>query len=139
MGHYGHLHSPAFPAHLLVMPDRLTLWGLDQALASFPTCTGLGADNMSPRAILRLPVEARLLLIQLLLAAEALGCWTVAVNLVLVVLLPKADGGLRPIGLFPTIVRVWGRTRALVARAWEAANALPAIFGGAGMGAQRAA
>ena len=53
--------------------------------------------------------------------------------------MPTPDGGLRPIGLFPTIVRVWMRTRACVARVWEAANALPRLFGGAGMGAQRAA
>jgi hypothetical protein len=59
--------------------------------------------------------------------------------LVLIVLLPKADGGLRPIGLFPTIVRIWMRARVTIARVWGSQNALPSIYGGAGMGAQRAA
>jgi hypothetical protein len=40
--------------------------------------------------------------------------------------------------LFPSIVRIWMRARIYVARAWEAAHALPCLFGGQGMGAQRA-
>jgi len=78
-------------------------------------------------------------LAMILAAAEALGAWGQAVSLVLIVLLPKPDGGLRPIGLFPTIVRLWMRARTVQARAWEAAHAMPQLFGGAGMGAQRAA
>ena len=57
----------------------------------------------------------------------------------LIVLLPKPDGGRRPIGLFDTEIRIWMRARVAVARTWEAANKCPAIFGGSGMGAQRAA
>ena len=78
-------------------------------------------------------------LARLLAAAEALGAWGKAVGLVLIVLLPKLDGGLRPIGFFPTIVRLWMRARTVQARAWEAAHAMPQLFGGAGIGAQRAA
>ena len=94
---------------------------------------------MAPRAIQRLPSAGRLQLCRILLAAERLGCWTAACNLVLIVLLPKPDGGLRPIGLFPTLIRIWMRARATAARAWEAAHALPSVFGCAGRGAQRAA
>ena len=57
----------------------------------------------------------------------------------LIVLLPKSSGGFRPIGLFPTIIRIWMRARLVTVRAWESANAMPSIFGGAGMGAQKAA
>ena len=57
----------------------------------------------------------------------------------LIARLPKPDGGLRPIGLFPTVVRIWMRARIGFARTWEATHALQALFGGAGMGAQRAA
>ena len=64
--------------------------------------------------------------------------WPALVRYVLIVLLPKSDGGRRPIGLFPMVVRVWSRARMIVARAWESANSRPTIFGGAGMGAQRA-
>ena len=60
-------------------------------------------------------------------------------DLVLIVLLPESDGGLRPIGLFPTVIRLWMRARVCIARAWESLNHLPRLFGGVGMGAQRAA
>ena len=68
-----------------------------------------------------------------------LNQWARAVSLVLIILLPKPDWGLRPVGLFPTIIRVWMRSRTVCARAREAAIALPQMFGRAEMGAQRAA
>ena len=60
-------------------------------------------------------------------------------NLVLIVLLPKSDGGLRPIGLFPTVIRIWFRARIGLARAWELTHSLPSVFGGVGSSAQHAA
>lgn len=131
--------QPVFPPHLLDQCQPLTLWAFDRAAASFPARTGLGGDNFAPRAVLRLPEEARCAPISILLAAEALGVWSAALNLVLIVLLPKSDGGLRPIGLFPTPIRLWMRVRATIARAWEVAHHIPSIFGGACSGAQRAA
>ena len=131
--------EPDFPVQQLVAPAPLVLWAFDHATASFPVATGLGADNVSPRALLRLPDALRLVLLRILMLAERLGQWPQALNLVLIVLLAKADGGLRPIGLFPTLVRVWMRARSAAARAWEAAHALPGVYGGAGRGAQRAA
>ena len=110
-----------------------------QAAATFPLGTGTGADNIAPRAFTRLSDQALSALACLFIAFESAGHWTSALNLVLIVLLAKADGGFRPIGLFPTIIRVWMRTRIVVAKAWEAANAMPALYGGKGKGAQRAA
>ena len=110
-----------------------------RAAASFPADTGLGVDNFSPRALLRLPDDALQELAHLLAAAEHLGSWPDALHLVLIVLLPKVDGGHRPIGLFPSVVRVWMRARSDLARTWEEATAMPEMFGGKGMGAQRAA
>ena len=75
----------------------------------------------------------------LLAGFENAGSWCQVLNLVLIVLLPKPDGGYRPIGLFPTIIRVWMRARGGIIRAWENAHALPTIFGGTGMGAHKAA
>ena len=72
-------------------------------------------------------------------ACEKRGDWPRGIFAVLIVLLPKPDGGRRPIGLFDTKVRLWMRIRSQVARLWEAANPSPAIFGGKGCGAQRAA
>ena len=53
--------------------------------------------------------------------------------------MPKSDGGYRPIGLFPTAIRVWMRARSTVARDWEELTAGPEMYGCRGMGAQKAA
>ena len=57
----------------------------------------------------------------------------------LIVFIPKAGGGTRPIGLLPTIIRVWMRARSALARQWEANSPNSSLYGGTGMGAQRAA
>ena len=54
--------------------------------------------------------------------------------IVLIVLLPNPDGGLYPIGLFPSPMRVWMRARLNVAREWEACNDFAALFGGVFLG-----
>ena len=56
-----------------------------------------------------------------------------------IVLLPKDDGGHRPIGLFPGVIRIWMRARSDKARDWETETAGPEYFGCKGRGAQRAA
>lgn len=57
----------------------------------------------------------------------------------MIVLLPKTDGGVRPIGLFPTVICLWMRARVDVVYRWASLTAAPQIFGGQGMGAQRGA
>ena len=111
---------------------------LRQAAKTFPVGTGLGADNISPRALCRLSDNSIKCLCKLLVTMELLGSWASAMNLVLIVLLPKPDGGRRPIGLFPTIIRVWMRARAQCAHGWESANHRHCLYGGPSMGAQRA-
>ena len=41
------------------------------------------------------------------------------VVVVVVVLLPKAEGGFRPIGLIPNAPRIWMRVRRIEAKAWK--------------------
>ena len=107
------------------------------AACSFPANIGLGADNVAPRAIARLSSPAIQALIALFLCFEAAGDWCMAVNLVLIVLLPKPDGGRRPIGLFPTIIRIWMRARIWAAREWERLHDHDSLFAGPDMGAQK--
>ena len=117
----------------------MMLHALKSAAASFPLRTGVGADNIAPRALLRLSDDALTALAALMMKMERVGHWSKELDLVMIVLLDKADGGRRPIGLFPTVIRVWMRARAAHARAWEATNASRELYGSAGMGAQRAA
>ena len=118
---------------------ELTPAMLRAAAASFPAATGVGADAISPKALCRLPEPLLEELAQLLMAAERVGHWSDALPLVLIVLLPKDGGGFRPIGLFPTLIRVWMRARSSTARDWEELTAAPELYGAKGMGAQRAA
>ena len=130
---------PCFPPELLCGLPLVTPQQLREAASTFPVATGLGCDNFSPRAIGRLSDRMLFALAAIFAAAEKLGAWPDLVNLVLIVLLPKPDGGFRPIGLFPMLVRLWFRVRVPLMRAWESANAMPQMFGGRRMGAHRAA
>ena len=85
-----------------------------------PVRTGLGCDNVSPQAFARLSNNTLVFLAALYTAFELFGDWAEIVRLLLIVLLPKSDGGLRPIGLFLTLIRVWMRARSEAARGWEA-------------------
>merc|ERR1711867_383984 len=53
---------------------------------------------------------------------EAMGSPAINNQELIVKLIPKPTGGLRPIGLFPTLVRLWGKTRQPTIRAWLASS-----------------
>ena len=78
-------------------------------------------------------------LVELLGLVERVGRWPRNVGHVLVVLLAKPAGGFRPIGLFPSIVRVWMRIRLADAVVWQSAYDRPWLYAGAGKGAEVAA
>jgi len=109
-----------------------------RAAHTFPPNTGLGWDKLHPRVISRCHDEAILALIRLLVLAEMLGQWPAAIGIVLVCLIPKPDGGRRPIGLLPSVVRWWMRIRLEVVRSWQAANERP-FYAGPRKGAEVAA
>ena len=87
----------------------------------------------------RLPIGILQGVVQLLTLCEAAGRWPAVVQLVIVVLLPKPDGGFRPIGLIPALPRLWMRARRTVAKNWEASQPRPYLFAGARKGATVAA
>lgn len=53
---------------------------------------------------------------------EILGAWPTVISDGLIALLPNPAGGLRPSGIFSTLIRVWFRLRAPIGRAWEHAR-----------------
>ena len=69
-----------------------------EAARTFPVETGLGWDQLHPMMILRLSHSTLLLLVTILMQCEQTGEWPAGVALVLIALLPKTDGGFRPIG-----------------------------------------
>ena len=70
---------------------QLLPWAILRACESFPLNTGLGGDNISPRAFLRLSAEAIEALAVLFMMFESLGTWADVLELVMIVLLPKSD------------------------------------------------
>ena len=56
---------------------------------------------MHPKALTRLGDKTIRQIVLILLAAELFGSWPDLVGWIVVVLLPKTDGGRRPIGLIP--------------------------------------
>ena len=111
-------YEEIWPTDMPVLPalsDKLpvpTAQEFTDAMLTFPANTGVGADNIAPRALARLPSMLIEALINMYVAAEMLGYWPECTVLVLIVLLIKAEGGFRPIGLFTTVVRGWYRVRA---------------------------
>jgi hypothetical protein len=116
------------------IPPQLRLAMFKAALATFPCGTGLGWDDVHPRALLRLPDEMLEAIMEVLMRCEIEGKWPLAVRLVVIVLLPKPDGGFRPIGLLPLLPRIWMRARRDTAQAWERANARSYLYGGEAKG-----
>lgn len=88
---------------------------------------------------MRLPDAVLQAVIQLLRRCETEGRWPMMVRLVIIVLLPKPDGGFRPIGLLPLLPRIWMRARRDVAQVWERRNARGYLYAGAAKGATVAA
>ena len=82
---------------------ELTCEAVKAAGRSLPAGTRLGVDNISPRAFLRLSDESLKAMAHLLMRFERRGTWPPELNLVLIVLLAKSDGGFRPIGLCPSL------------------------------------
>ena len=71
---------------------------------TFPVGTGLGWDGIHPMAICRLSEPTLEWLAVVIYHCEVTGVWPEAVNIVVIALLPKTGGGLRPIGLMPLIL-----------------------------------
>ena len=64
---------------------------LRDALRSFPAGTGLGWDDLHPRALLRLPDSTLMALLRILRRCERDGSWPAAAGFVVIALIPKAD------------------------------------------------
>ena len=124
-----------WPSDMGPPPAKLMVEATCQAAITFPVGTGLGWDGIHPRAIYRLCQYTLEWLAKVLYRCEITGKWPELIDVVVIALLPKSDGWLRPIGLMPFLVRIWARARKEVAMQWEKANQHPFLYAGTGMGA----
>ena len=119
--------------------SELFIEELVDASLTFPNKTGLGWDRWHPKVLSRLSKPVLRLLVDILRQCEKEGVWPEDIDLVLIALLPKGDGDYRPIGLIPTLPRVWMRARRAMAKKWESENSRWYMYAGKGMGADVAA
>ena len=132
-------HQPVWPKEMGIMPPPLALSLVKDACSTFAEDVGLGWDKLHPRALLRCSDSVLRLLIQVFLMAESVGRWFPQVGVVLVVLIPKPDGGRRPIGLFPGLIRIGMRARMPILQKWVQQHERPYFYGGPARGADVAA
>jgi len=90
-------------------------------------------------AVLRYPDGALAALGRLLGLAEQFGLWPSSLQGVFIGLLPKPQGGWRPIGLLPSITRWWMRARLDEVRRWQARHERPFFYASSGKAADVAA
>ena len=130
---------PVWPEEMgEALPELLKEELLDSAL-TFSNHTGLGWDRLHPKCISRLSDSLLMLLMTILRLCEDDGGWPAMVALVIIALLPKAEGGFRPIGLVPFLPRLWMRARRRIAKAWEETQQRQYLYAGRGKGANVAA
>ena len=85
--------GPKWPSDMGVSLPETSILAFRGACLTFPAQVGLGWDKCHPRAIARCSDEVLQLLLSLFILAEATGNWFSTVGVVLVVLIPKSDGG----------------------------------------------
>ena len=101
----------------------LTAQDIWTAARSFSSTTSVGCDGFPPRALADLSTPLRDCIAQFLNLAEQTGKWPSSVEASLIHLIPKPEGGRRPIGVLPSIVRVWERARKETVQRWVGEHA----------------
>ena len=107
---------PVYPPVPLLPP--LLPSQLSAASQSFKRAT-CALGGFHPRHIALLSDSALRALASLLEAAEAAGVLPDQISDILIVLIPMVSGGLRPIGWYHSIFRVWIKSRMHLVKAWE--------------------
>ena len=128
--------GPMWPACMGAPLPDLAIQRFRSACMSFPAKVGLGWDKMHPRAIARFSDLVIAYFIRLMVLAESLGHWHGFIGVIMIVLIPKADGGRRPIGLFPSVICIWMRCRLDVAQAWVSEHDREYMYAGPSKGAE---
>ncbi len=119
--------------------QRPTVEQFRRAARSFPRTTGIGVEGILPAdfdALDDVGVDA---CIDVMMTCEAVGYIPKVVALVLVNMIPKKDGGRRPIGLLPSLYRIWAKVRRGEVRDWERKWARDYFAAGPGKAAETAA
>ena len=125
-----------WPADMGPLPPQMSLSDFKSVLWSFPVGLGLGWDALHPRALLRLDDAVLAAILRVLFLCETAGRWPSFAADVIVALLPKSADGVRCIGLFAWLPKVWAKLRRKVAAKWEHDTHREFLYAGTGRGAE---
>ena len=89
-----------------------------RAARTFPATTSIGCDAIAPSLLAHLSEPLREAIAALLNEIERTGRWPRELATSLIHLIPKPSGGRRPIGVLPTLVRIWERARKSLVQRW---------------------
>ena len=92
------------------MPAELapiTSGDITRAARSFSTKTSIGCDAVPPTVMADLSEPLKEAIALVLNEAESIGSWPEEVATSMIHLIPKPGGGRRPIGVLPTLIRLW--------------------------------
>ncbi len=98
---------------------RPTVRDVRRAARRFKARTKVGVEGLSPRDMAELTDEVVEAYIDVMLTCERLGKVPDRVATVVVMLLNKKLGGRRPIGILPTMYRLWAAVRKPLLHEWE--------------------
>ena len=114
------------------LPDP-TIDELRHVGRTYSAFTSLGRDDLPPRHVCSASDDCLRTFIALIRAMFRLACVPTSLALLIIVLLPKPDGGNRPIGIFATCIRIIARwSRWKFASRWELGNPRQYWFGESG-------
>ena len=111
--------APWREARIECRQPPITAQQVRKAAATFRSGTSIGCDSLPPVAVSWLSDQLCGSIAAFLNAVEGGGRWPDEVATSLIHLIPKPGGGRRPIGVLPTIVRIWERTRKGIAQRWS--------------------
>ena len=114
--------APWRDARIDRLQPPITAQQVRKAAMTFRSGTSIGCDSLPPVAISWLSDQLCESIALFLNAVEEGGKWPEEIATSLIHLIPKPGGGRRPIGVLPTIVRIWERTRKAVAQRWSREN-----------------
>ena len=92
--------------------------GFAAVVGSFKPKTGIGVDAVHPSVWSSISGKGKQLFTDLLHDVELTLTWPAQIRTLIYFLVPKTPTGERPIGLMPSIVRVWERMRKPVMDQW---------------------
>ena len=99
--------------------EPLTGSEVGQAALAFKESTGIGSDDIHPRAVARLTEEGKETVAVFLTSAERSRVWPKQAATLLVWLALKEGGGYRPLVLLPSLIRLWEQARHGVLVDWQ--------------------